>query len=287
MEIARHLALGLLLLACQSGGKETAIAHDAGDKTTDRDAGNTEPVESVTPSTSDTPQENTDASAPAPGSSEGLSDGAVDLTPAEEDPSAMQVCREYFETICSRIRQCGAPTYRPCESPPDLCPDILFASGSTWMVEEVVACTETWKTHDCQMLANDTWPPCSARHGTRPNESSCVFDAQCASGSCVGGIVPLYDAACGSAQRPYLQAGRVTTTTRARKGWPAIPKRAWSATWVCPCAKQAAPKVKSVALAHASGRRRRHSHSHSHNRKAPCAPNSRRAPKVWVARSSS
>lgn len=227
MGIARYVALGSLLLACQGREEVTASTSDEGRpgpsptsgeqpdaevaspapgaEATDGDAIDAVPLNPVSPSTGDAPQGRDDASAPSPSAE--LRDGSSGSTPADEGPSAMEVCQEYFETICSRIRQCGAPTYRPCESPPDLCPDVLFASGSTWTTEEVLDCTETWKSHDCQMLANDIWPSCSEKHGTRPDESSCVFDAQCASGGCVGGIVPLYDAACGTCKAPVSAGG--------------------------------------------------------------------------------
>jgi hypothetical protein len=100
--------------------------------------------------------------------------------------------------VCTRIRACNAPTFRPCESPIDVCPDILFDDGSHWTVAEVVACTESWKTADCTALMTDQGPACSQVPGDRPVGNACVFDAQCETGHCNGGVVPTYKARCGT-----------------------------------------------------------------------------------------
>ena len=57
---------------------------------------------------------------------------------AAGEATANRACREYFAAVCARIRECGAPTFRPCESPIDACPDILFADDSTWTVGVLV-----------------------------------------------------------------------------------------------------------------------------------------------------
>lgn len=110
---------------------------------------------------------------------------------------AAQACRAYFQGICARVAECGAPKLHPCESPADACPDILFSQGSSWTVASLNACTETWKTHDCAALAKDQWPACSTVPGTRERGKSCTFDAQCQSGQCNAGFEQGYEASCG------------------------------------------------------------------------------------------
>jgi len=108
-----------------------------------------------------------------------------------------EACRQYFSAVCARIRECGAPKFRPCESPIDACPDILFADGSSWTLAEVASCTEDWKTHSCDALMTDQGPACSQVPGARPFGEKCVFDAQCQAGRCIGGVVPNYQPTCG------------------------------------------------------------------------------------------
>jgi hypothetical protein len=115
-----------------------------------------------------------------------------------DNAAAADACRDYFSAVCARIRECGAPLFRPCESPIDACPDILFADGSAWSVEQVVACTAAWKTQACDALAVDSGPACSQVAGLRAKGAECVFDAQCQSGRCTGGIVPAFARSCGT-----------------------------------------------------------------------------------------
>jgi len=112
--------------------------------------------------------------------------------------TAAEACRDYFTAVCTRIRECGAPLFRPCESPIDACPDILFADGSGWSVEQVVACTAAWKTQACEALAVDSGPACSQVMGARVKGAQCAFDVQCQSGRCNGGVVPAFGATCGT-----------------------------------------------------------------------------------------
>jgi hypothetical protein len=95
------------------------------------------------------------------------------------------------------MRECGAPRFRPCESPIDACPDILLADGSNWSVDLAVSCTAAWKTQSCDDLKVDKGPACSQVLGNRPVGDSCAFDVQCKTGACNGGIVPSYQAQCG------------------------------------------------------------------------------------------
>ncbi|MBN1611904.1 MAG: hypothetical protein JW940_35060 [Polyangiaceae bacterium] len=152
-----------------------------------------------------------DASGGSVGSGEGGSGNATshvgELTPPGDDASRAQACRFYFDTICARIRDCEAPTFRPCASPADLCPDILFSSESTWTVPEVLSCAEQWTTHSCDELRVDRWPACSQRSGEREDGSDCVFDAQCQSGVCLGGMVPEYQLTCGQCVSPAPRNG--------------------------------------------------------------------------------
>jgi hypothetical protein len=112
--------------------------------------------------------------------------------------SEAQACRDYFTAVCARIRECGAPKFRPCESPIDACPDMLFSEDSTWTLAQVVSCTAEWKTHSCDALLTDKGPACSQVPGSRPLGGECAFDTQCQTGRCIGGIVPSYQATCGT-----------------------------------------------------------------------------------------
>src|SRR5688572_13010750 len=38
-------------------------------------------------------------------------------SPGPADLTAVQACRDYFTAVCDRITECGAPRFRPCESP--------------------------------------------------------------------------------------------------------------------------------------------------------------------------
>lgn len=111
--------------------------------------------------------------------------------------SAAQVCREYMTAVCTRIRECGAPLFRTCESPIDACPGILFARDSAFTVEGVVACAAQWKNHSCEALNSDQGPACSRVYGARATGAACVFDSQCRTGRCWGGISPLFQQSCG------------------------------------------------------------------------------------------
>ena len=124
------------------------------------------------------------------GSNSGGAPVQVPATPA-------QACRDYFTAVCTRTRECGAPKFRPCESPIDLCPDILLADGSNWSVDQIVSCTAAWKTQSCDDLMVDQGPACSYVLGNRPVGDDCAFDVQCKTGACGGGIVPFYEAICG------------------------------------------------------------------------------------------
>jgi hypothetical protein len=119
-------------------------------------------------------------------------------SPGPSELTAAEACRNYFTAVCERITECEAPNFRPCESPIDACPDILFAEGSAWTLEQVVACTSAWATHDCAALTLDQGPACSQVLGARPLGNACVFDSQCQTGHCNSGIVPSYDASCGT-----------------------------------------------------------------------------------------
>lgn len=132
------------------------------------------------------------------GQANGAGGSAAGAGSKPADVTAAQACRDYYAAVCTRIRACNAPTFRPCESPIDACPQSLFAGGSSWTIEEAVACTEAWRTHSCDALTRDEGPSCSRNVGQRPDAAACIFDVQCQSGRCVGGIVPQYNPTCGS-----------------------------------------------------------------------------------------
>ena len=138
------------------------------------------------------------AAAGSGGQSTGVQSGAGSGGASMPVPSTpAQACRDYFTAACARMRECGAPRFRPCESPIDACPDILLADGSHWSVEEIVSCTAEWKTHSCDDLKVDKGPACSQVWGNRAVGDSCAFDSQCRTGLCKGGIVPSYQPQCG------------------------------------------------------------------------------------------
>lgn len=123
------------------------------------------------------------------------------------DSAATKACRDYFTAVCARVRECGVSSYGPCESPIDVCPDHLFADGSGWSVDAVVACTADWKQHGCDALENDEGPACSQVAGTRPVGDACVFDQQCASGLCNVGVGDTFRSDCGTCAEPTPSHG--------------------------------------------------------------------------------
>lgn len=140
----------------------------------------------------------------------------VPAPPANDEVTA---CRAYYDTICSRIRECGASTFRPCESPIDLCPDILFGASSTWTLEDVRTCTEAWATHDCDLLNDDFWPACATRPGTREDTEPCAFSSECSSGLCKNALSETFTNACGQCVTPAQPDAACNTETPCINGY--------------------------------------------------------------------
>ena len=180
--------LALSLLGCGSSSGAPAPSKGAGGS-----AGST-------PGAGGMPSAGAGGGRPSTGGTPGTggADGTGGAAGAAGHASATAACRAYFTAVCGRIRACNAPSFRPCESPIDLCPDILFDDGSNWSVADVVACTEQWQTADCTALMTDQGPACSQVSGERPSGDPCVFDAQCKSSRCQGGVVPDYHSTCGT-----------------------------------------------------------------------------------------
>lgn len=179
-QLAFVSALGVAV-SCGGGSRSTSTSHAAGAGQTSSGTGGTSA-----------------RAGSGPGSGGSLASAGGSGRIASSESTAAEACRKYFTTVCARIRECGAPLFRPCESPIDACPDILFADGSGWSVEQVLACTVAWKTQACEALAVDSGPACSQVTGSRAKGSQCAFDVQCQSGRCNGGIVPAFETTCGT-----------------------------------------------------------------------------------------
>jgi hypothetical protein len=233
--------LGVVALGCDGGAnsdrasKNDPTGDSSGSGKVDTPVNPSSPSEATGKPASPSPQSSSDDGEAGPGSNPGADDPPTTHDPVGEpdgsgspdgsggagstqpsDPSATTettICRQYFEAICARIRECDAPTFRPCESPADLCPDALFSEGSTWTIDDVNSCIDTWKTQSCDDLMVDQWPACSLRAGERGDGSACVFDAQCQSATCIGGIIPGYQLTCGRCAQPLARDSACDQTT--------------------------------------------------------------------------
>lgn len=134
-------------------------------------------------------------------------DGGADahvMTPRE-------ACVAYVNALCARREHCGVSSFGGCTNAAALCPDFLFAPGSTQTVDQVVACADVRATQPCEEVTRGIDPPC-VTVGTRTEADSCQFNVQCASGRCGGaaslcghcmsiiapdGGCPAYNATCG------------------------------------------------------------------------------------------
>lgn len=128
---------------------------------------------------------------PGPNSSQVPSTGSTP-SPTSTEPSAPNVphavesgpataCITYMETACARYLQCSINT--TCTTISHLCPDVLFAEGSTRSVQDVLDCADVWRTFDCEALQQGLYPDC-VRPGTRAIGEACAFHGQCASTEC-------------------------------------------------------------------------------------------------------
>lgn len=205
--------VGLALFGCADAKSTTAentaenTAADTTPAPPSSNASNSSSDSSATAPAEATNQTGADPSEPGDGEPEtgpaGLSnEGETDVPPAPPTNEEVTACRAYYATICARIRECGASTFRPCESPIDLCPDILFGTASTWTVDDVRSCTAAWTTHDCDELNGDIWPACATHPGTREDSEPCAFSSECSSGVCKNALSETFLDACGQCVTP-------------------------------------------------------------------------------------
>ncbi len=95
--------------------------------------------------------------------------------------TAKQACEAYLQAACTRYAECGKPL--DCEHYLALCPDYIFAPGSSRGVSDVLACAVVRRNQDCAELLAGIDPPC-ATPGTRKKGEPCDFSGQCESFSC-------------------------------------------------------------------------------------------------------
>lgn len=121
------------------------------------------------------------------GGASGASGGASSGGTAGVTLSKYEACVDYVRAQCNRRAECQgyAPSEDPCTQNADRCPDILFSEGSVRTVEELVACTEAWKTYPCDKVNRQLHPDCAVP-GTRPAGTTCIGTSQCASQACLG-----------------------------------------------------------------------------------------------------
>jgi hypothetical protein len=128
---------------------------------------------------------------------------APDASPAGEeldggDSPELSACRAYVTASCTRGAQCrGEPAPDPlCSKFAELCPEYLFAAGSSRTVASTVECASALATQSCDDLLSGILLPCQTA-GTLQGGELCVSNIQCASRSCQG----LEPEQCGSCTR--------------------------------------------------------------------------------------
>ncbi len=97
--------------------------------------------------------------------------------------TALAACRAYVEARCLKQDQCGLEPFAQCIGLESLCPDLLFAKGSTATPDSVAACAASIAGLTCFQA---TFGPRCLPAGTLPGGAACAFNAQCASYACSG-----------------------------------------------------------------------------------------------------
>ncbi len=126
-----------------------------------------------------------DSAAPLDGSNDTTtapSDGGTDAL----DPAAVTACNAYVDAYCAKLRACQGYSFA-CEAQKALCPDFLFASGSTLTPADVSQCTVQLAGATCVDFFNNP-PAACVKPGERKAGASCAFNSQCESATCVNGV---------------------------------------------------------------------------------------------------
>ncbi|MGH7329898.1 MAG: hypothetical protein ACREJX_16240, partial [Polyangiaceae bacterium] len=109
------------------------------------------------------------------------SDGGSDAL----DPAAVTACDDYIDAYCKKLAACQG--YSPsCETQKALCPGFLFSSGSTLTPTDVSQCTVQLAGATCVDFFNNP-PAACVKPGERKAGSSCAYNSQCQSATCVNG----------------------------------------------------------------------------------------------------
>jgi len=150
-------------------------------------------------------------------------DGGADLDGASapradewSGPTARTAaCFEYMKGFCERETECGlesgldyaADVAHCLWRNANLCPDAVFAKGSTRTVEGTRACADEWRTLSCADLRNRRAPTCAQPgKGKRVAGATCVTSFQCESRRCSA-----YGTSCGTCA-PFARTGEDCTT---------------------------------------------------------------------------
>jgi hypothetical protein len=98
-------------------------------------------------------------------------------------------CVEYMRAQCERKAECGLyASFEACFfQDVSLCPDYLFAPGSTRGIDDTLACAEAWRDAQCDDVRRGL-PLACATPGTRQPGEACISGPQCASRVCSGRI---------------------------------------------------------------------------------------------------
>lgn len=105
-----------------------------------------------------------------------------------------EICRKAIEVQCvQRTLMLGGSTLKreinlqDCMRRADACPDYYFAPDSSRTVENVSACLDALSTQSLTALGFGIYPSCLLS-GKRPDGAPCVWNSQCQSGQCGGGL---------------------------------------------------------------------------------------------------
>ncbi len=93
-------------------------------------------------------------------------------------------CIAYALAVCRRQAACSHSADENCVNTVTLeCPDLVFSSGATRSVEDLVACAKVYETVSCDDVRYNVLPPC-VTPGTRAPGEACAFPSQCKSLDC-------------------------------------------------------------------------------------------------------
>jgi hypothetical protein len=136
---------------------------------------------------------------PADGGGSGARDGGVSTGSPDASYgygivaplTEVEACRRYVAYSCERRFSCGLGLGQyasGCFDNAQYCPDMMFGTGSTRTIDNVIACAEAWLDLPCEDVAHDRAPACGATRGTRASGESCLFTTQCQSARCTANL---------------------------------------------------------------------------------------------------